>query len=399
MDNNGTGERGSGSSSGGAGGRVCRVCGRTEGTVGFAPNRLVCHPCRDRFRRNKAVPVAPAQTVDEPAKTPLETATAAHAAQRQARNLATEHRALVEEVQRLRAIVDEATKVKSPEFIVYDEAREDRSDATACAMASDFHVEEEVDPGAVNGLNAYDLDVARARAQNFFKNTLKLTNIFAREQKITTIDIQALGDFFSGWIHEELVANTLLAPGDAATEFARIFASGIKFLLDNSSYKITGIMLPGNHGRMTHHMHFGDPTGTSLETVAYHAIVNRFENEPRVQIDVAKHAFVYRRFYEDFVVRHIHGYEVRYGGGVGGLTIPLNKKIARWDTATKANLTTLGHFHQRVDGGNFLVNGSLIGHNTFAQAIGCSYEPPQQVFYLIDARGGGQKTVVAPIFV
>jgi len=81
------------------------------------------------------------------------------------------------------------------------------------------------------------------------------------------------------------------------------------------------------------------------------------------------------------------------------LTIPLNKKIARWDTGNRAHLTTLGHFHQKVDGGSFLVNGSLIGYNEFAQAIGASYEPPQQVFYLIDARNGGEKTVVAPVFV
>jgi hypothetical protein len=282
---------------------------------------------------------------------------------------------------------------------VYRQRKEERTDATACALASDWHIEEPVDPGAINGLNAYDLDVARARAENFFRHTVKLANIFAREQRINTIDLQVLGDMFTGWLHEESIANTLLAPGDAATEFARIFASGIKFILDNSDFKVTVVCIPGNHGRMTKKVHYGDPTGTSLETVAYAAVASKFEDNPRVQLDVARHGMVYRRFYESFTVRHIHGYEVKYGGGVGGLTIPLAKKIAKWDTATRANLTTLGHFHQKFDGGNFLVNGSLIGYNEFAQAIGASYEPAQQLFYLIDARNGGEKTVVAPVFV
>jgi hypothetical protein len=354
----------------------------------------VCFPCREAQRESKPLP-----SLGESPKPPLETAVEAAQGQRAARDLRAEHKALVDEVTRLRALVHEAEKVRVPDVIVYRERAEDRSDAVACAMASDWHIEEPVDPGAINGLNAYDLDVARARAENFFRNVVKLAGIFAREQRITTLDLQVLGDMFTGWLHEESIANTLLAPGDAATEFARIFASGIQHILDNSDFRVTGVMLPGNHGRMTKKVHYGDPTGTSLETVAYHAIADRFAGNPRVQLDVAKHGTVYRRFHERFVVRHIHGYEVKYGGGVGGLTIPLNKKIAKWDTATRANLTTLGHFHQKVDGGSFLVNGSLIGYNEFAQAIGASYEPPQQVFYLIDARNGGEKTVVAPVFV
>lgn len=292
-----------------------------------------------------------------------------------------------------------AESIQTPTFIVYDKRKDARSDATANAVASDWHIEEPVDPAAVNGLNAYDLDVARTRAENFFRHTLKLTTIFAREQTIKRIDLKVLGDMFSGWIHEELLANTLLAPADAANEFVSMFVSGVRHLLDESPFDVTGIMIPGNHGRLTHKMHIGNPTGTSLETLAYRAIARAFEGEPRVQLEVANHAMVYRPFYERFVERALHGYEVKYGGGVGGLTIPLNKKIASWNTASRANLTVLGHFHQKFDGGSFLVNGSLIGYNQFAQAIGASYEQPQQLFYLVDARNGGEKTVVAPVFV
>jgi hypothetical protein len=89
---------------------------------------------------------------------------------------------------------------------------------------------------------------------------------------------------------------------------------------------------------------------------------------------------------------------VNYGGGVGGLTIPLNKAIAQWDRAMKADLTLVHHFHQRFDGGHFLVNGSLIGYNTYAQAIKAAFEEAQQQFFLIHARGGGQKSGVFPIW-
>jgi hypothetical protein len=85
---------------------------------------------------------------------------------------------------------------------------------------------------------------------------------------------------FTGWLHEEMMANNLLAPGDAARFWKGLFISGIDFLLRESKYIIEIDALPGNHGRMTKQMHFADPTGTSLETFAYHAIAGRYEDNP-----------------------------------------------------------------------------------------------------------------------
>jgi hypothetical protein len=222
--------------------------------------------------------------------------------------------------------------------------------------------------------------------------------MMARDSKIDTIFIAALGDFFSGWIHEELLANTSLPPGEAARFVVGLWHSGIDFLLRESSYVIDGEMIPGNHGRMTKQVHHGDPTGTSLETLAYHAMLSRYDGNPRVRIHVAEHAMVYRRFFERLTVRLIHGYEVKYQGGVGGITIPLHKAIAQWDVGVRAQLTLLGHYHQFFDGGSFLCNGSLIGYNTFAQAIKARFEEARQAFCLLHARGGGEKSVVAPIW-
>lgn len=288
---------------------------------------------------------------------------------------------------------------RTPELLIYKQAPADRADAVACAIASDWHVEEPVDPGAVHGLNAYNLEIAKKRSERFFTGFLKLANITARDSKITTLYLAGLGDFFSGWIHEELLATTLLAPTDAAHYCRGLLASGIDFLLRESSFNIEADLLCGNHGRMTKQMHFGNPTGTSLETFMYYALAERYRDNPRVTIRVAQHAMVYRPFFEKFNMRLIHGYEVKFGGGVGGITIPLKKAIAQWDRPIRADLTILGHFHQLFDGGDFIANGSLIGYNTYAQAIKASYEEPKQAFFIIHARGGGQKALTAPIWV
>lgn len=334
-----------------------------------------------------------------PAKDPLEAAYEAENLQREKRDLKREHSALINENQKLKREISELVSMqRAPEVYVYKKAKWDRVDAVACGVASDWHVEEEVQAAAVHGLNEYNLDIAKSRAEHYFKNLLSLTDMMARESRVKTLHLSFLGDFFSGHIHEELLSSTLLNPGDAARFVKGLFISGIDFLLKNSPYNIEADLLPGNHGRMTKQMWFSDPTGTSLESFMYHSLAGRYEDHPRVNLRVADHAMVYRRFFEKFTMRLIHGYEVKYNGGVGGLTIPLRKALAQWNNPIRADLTVLGHFHQFFDGGDFLVNGSLIGYNTYAQAIKATYEEPRQAFFLVHARNGGQKSVTAPVW-
>ena len=90
--------------------------------------------------------------------------------------------------------------------------------------------------------------------------------------------------------------------------------------------------------------------------------------------------------------------EIKFAGGIGGPTIPINKRLAQWNSSNPCQLTCMGHFHHYMDGGNFMMNGSLIGYNAYAQTNGFAYEEPQQSFFLIHNRHGGQKSVTAPIW-
>ena len=349
--------------------------------------------------QRETTPVIDQHIATPPEPTPLEEAYRVRREREERTKTKAQVDALIDENTKLKAEIEELSKMQAPvEILVYKKAREERSDATAVILGSDWHIEEEVDPALVHGLNEYNLDIARARAEKFAQNALRLTDIMARDTRITTMWLGLLGDFFSGWIHEELLAATLLAPGSAANYAKQLLYSCFDFWLKESTYILSGVGIPGNHGRLTKQMHFSDPVGTSLESVMYNFIADRYQGNPRVQFRVSPSAMVYERFYERFNMRAIHGYETKYSGGIGGLTIPLNKAITQWDKSIKADLTVLGHYHQFFDGGNFLVNGSLIGYNTYAEAIKATYEEPRQAFFLIHARKGGQKSIVAPIW-
>jgi hypothetical protein len=379
--------------------RICRVCSKTSKQVRFDLTRNLCHSCRGKLRRGTIEPAPVPPKPEAPPVDPLESAYQQRHAKDERSTERKQRDALLDENKHLKAQIGQLVKMQvAPDILVYSQPAHERVDAIACGVASDWHVEEEVVAAAVHGLNEYNLDIAKSRSEHFFKGLLRLANIMAKDSKINSIYLAAIGDFFSGHIHDELKASTLLAPGDAARFVMGLWFSGIDYILKNSKFTIEGDMIPGNHGRMTEQMWFSDPTGTSLETFMYHAIAGRYQDNPRVRLRVSEHAMVYRRFFERFNMRLIHGYEVKYGGGVGGITIPIRKALAQWNNPIRADLTVMGHFHQLFDGGDFIVNGSLIGYNTFAQAIKASYEEPRQAFFLVHARSGGQKAVTAPIW-
>jgi len=302
-------------------------------------------------------------------------------------------------VKAVEAKLDDVLNAKPQRAPTFLKRKADRSDATALVLLSDWHVEERVRKSDVNGVNEFSLDIARERAERFFLNVARLTDIAARDSRIETIYLAVLGDLFTGHLHEENLHTTALAPPMAARYAGELLTAGVRFLLDNTPYRLEGVMIPGNHGRMTKKMWMSSPVDTSLESFMYAYVAHDLNQNKRVNLKVAPGAMEYHRFYESFDVRFLHGYEMKYGGGVGGITIPVRKAIAQWDKVRRASLTVFGHFHHFMDGGDFLANGSLIGYSGFGQAIKADYEEPKQAWTLIHARNGGQKALTAPVWV
>lgn len=267
-------------------------------------------------------------------------------------------------------------------------------EATACIIASDWHIEETIKSGQVSGLNEYNLNIARNRAKIFFQNSLVLLNICKRDISIKNIVLALLGDFISGSIHDELMEGNSLLPADAIWEAQNLLASGIRFLLDNTDCHLTIPCCSGNHGRLTAKQRHSTEQGNSLERYMYLNLALHFKDEKRVTFIIPEGYHIYLDVY-GMTVRFHHGHNIRYAGGVGGLSIPLNKAIAQWNKARKADLDVLGHWHQFRDFGNVIVNGSLIGFSAYALAIKADFEKPRQAFFLLDKKRG--KTIVAPV--
>lgn len=267
-----------------------------------------------------------------------------------------------------------------------------KSEAVAFAIASDWHVEETVEKKSVSGLNEFNLDIADDRITKFFQRTQRMTEIQRHGAKIDNLVLVLGGDLMTGYIHEELQETNALSPTETVLWLIDRITSGVKFLAPHFE-RITIPCVYGNHGRTTKKPRHGTGAANSYEWMMYHILAKALSGVADFQISDGYHTYL---DVAGQTVRIHHGDGLKYQGGIGGLTIPVEKAIASWNKGITADLDVFGHWHQSQQNPKWICNGSLIGHNAYSIAIKAPFEPPSQTYFLLDKRHG--RTVTAPIF-
>lgn len=267
------------------------------------------------------------------------------------------------------------------------------SEATAFAVAGDWHSEETVLGKTVNGLNEFNLDVADHRIGRFFRSTLKLIEIQRHGIPIRNLVLNLLGDMMTGYIHEELQEMNGLSPTETVLWLRKRIVSGIKMLKDEGKFdRITVTCNYGNHGRNTKKTRHATGAANSYEWMMYQVLK---DDLPEVQWVIADGYFIFLEVYGR-VFRIHHGDNIQYQGGIGGLTIPCEKAIASWNKSNPVYCDIFGHHHTAMQNPRWVSNGSLIGYGPYSLAIKAGYEPPQQTLFLVDSKRG--RTGTFPIF-
>lgn len=296
---------------------------------------------------------------------------------------------------------DTAIKVEKVKDLVKPirprELKSGQREATWVAMASDWHIEETVDPAKVNDVNSYNLTIARNRVSRYFAGVSWLINYHAEKFKLRDGILWLGGDLITGHLHEENLEENGCSPVRAIATLHGWISEGIRYINKNTNTEVTKVICnSGNHGRLTKKTRPSTREENSIEWLLYHFLAREFADDKRVEFVLPAGAQTYAQVY-DKTIRFHHGDDASYGGGVGGITIPIKKALQRWDTVRRADLTCMGHFHQYHDLNRLVVNGSVIGYNPYALKIGAEYEDPCQAFFLMDSKRG--KTFPARVWV
>lgn len=281
----------------------------------------------------------------------------------------------------------EATYSPARAYQIGESKQSGKSTSTAMLLLSDLHLEERVDPQVCMGFE-YNLQIARRRFDRVINTSIDVLDNQRRFFPWRDLVIWIGGDIISGAIHDELEAQNFLGPTDAIIFAQDMLLAGLdKVRSELKPRKITIVCNMGNHGRSTPKKRHADGYQHSWEWLAYHNLARVFQKDKTIEWMIAKGPLVEVQI-EGTPVRFTHGDDLSFMGGVGGVFIPLAKKIAAWDRRWKATKTILGHYHQHFHISNAIMNGCLIGPNAYSIAGGFAAETPSQTTAIVDSQRG-----------
>lgn len=320
------------------------------------------------------------------------------AADGRVRSLEASVRLLTRERDRLRAQLSliesvEAHKAPKPPRWLTPKSPAKGHRATLCLLLTDTHFDEEIDPAQIDGLNAYNREIAELRLERWALGSVKLARHFLAGVKYEGVCLMLGGDIFSGNIHEELArtnADTLfgsllhwLDPMRAAIE-----------LLAREFGKVHVVGVPGNHGRMSRKPIAKQRAADNLDWLLYRLLAREMAQDSRVTWDVPPAADAHVQVYG---VRYLltHGDQFRGGSGISGALAPLllgaHRKTRRQAVAGKPyDYMVIGHWHSQMmlPSKGLLAGGSLKGYDEYAYVSNFEPELPQQPLWITTPERG-----------
>lgn len=272
---------------------------------------------------------------------------------------------------------------------IFKRSNEEKPGTVAVVVpASDWHVEERVFKESVNGKNHFNISVAESRIKVFYQKVIEMIEWQNHQSPVVEIWHPMLGDLLSGYIHEELMETNTLSPTEACVFLQEMICSGIDLWLRETKLPIFIPTCCGNHSRTTAKKRIKTNHMNSFEWLLYMTLAKYYATDSRVTWMVGEGYHNVQKIMGRMIRFH-HGDGLRYNGGVGGITIPVNKSIAQWQKVQPVDFDIFGHWHTFLyHYPTWISCPCLIGYTEYAVEIKAEFQHPAQSFIVID-RGLG----------
>lgn len=256
---------------------------------------------------------------------------------------------------------------------------------------SDLHWAEKVFPSQINGVNEYNLAIAKERMTTLVDSAIHLLEIISPKMDYPGIVMPLGGDMISGNIHDELTATNEINSMPAVLDLFGVLAGVIRAMAD----KFGAVFLPcvsGNHGRDTHKIWNKDRHHTSFDWLLYQFLARHFESDKRVTFYIPDGSDAYYKVFNHAYLL-THGDQFRGGDGMIGCLGPIlrgdhKKRSRNAQIDMEYDTMLMGHWHQYIHHGRVIVNGSLKGYDEYAYNNNFGFEQPQQALWLTHPKYG-----------
>lgn len=289
--------------------------------------------------------------------------------------------------------------ILDPPSWTYEVDKSPSSPGVPTFFLSDLHWGEVVHASQINGVNSFNLSIARARLKYTVDTAIKLLALLDPELRYPGIVVPLGGDMISGNIHEELQATNELNTMPTVLDLYEHLVSAIKLLADTFG----AVFLPcvsGNHGRDTRKTWSKDRHHTSFDWLLCQFLAKHFMDDKRIVFYIPDGSDALYKIF-DTTYNLTHGDQFRGGdsiiGPIGPLTRGNQKKLARNQAVGQDyDIMICGHWHTYIHTTRLIVNGSLKGYDEYAAQGNFSFEDPMQALWITHPNYG--VTFRMPVF-
>lgn len=296
----------------------------------------------------------------------------------------------------LRRTAEASKRALAPPKWLRPKKRTNVHQGTVCAVLSDCHFDETVDPDEV-GTNAYNREIATQRLERFFTNTVKVSRGYLQGVDFDGAVLFLGGDLVSGTIHDEITqTNEAYAP-ETALHWADPLAAGVTLLADEFG-RVHVPCVSGNHGRLTRKPRSKGRTRDNWDWVIAQLLARHFKDDERVTFQIPDATDALVPVY-DTTFLLTHGDQTGGGGGIGGIWPPIMRMVAKKRNRYAFDTVVMGHWHQLIQAPDqgLIVNGALKGDDEFGAVSNFPPERAQQALFVVTPEHG--VTFQAPIIV
>jgi hypothetical protein len=277
-------------------------------------------------------------------------------------------------------------EIKVPDWTVSPRAKGAAHDVIPTLVVSDWHLDEVVRPEECQWKNGYNREIAERRLKNLFVNTIKVANEYIKGFTYPGICMPMIGDMLNGHIHQELKETNVDTTIGSLVYWIGPMAAGIKMLADAFG-KVWIPLVVGNHGRNSIKPISKMRARDNFDFLFGQILTQQFAGDKRVSFAISDgHKYMYELYGVRFIVSH--GDECRGGSGIAGMLSPLLIAQARMKKTYDFDYWLIGHWHHRAAFRGIRVNGAGKGFDEYAFINNFDFQPPQQDFFLTDARRG-----------
>jgi len=260
---------------------------------------------------------------------------------------------------------------------------------TPMTVWSDWHWGEVIRAEEVGGVNEYNTEIAKKRAEKLVNVTIDLAyNHMGRAKaEYPGVVICLGGDMIGGDIHEELAKTNDRTPQQAINDLTDVLAAGIETM----ATKFGKAFLPcvvGNHGRSTKKLQMKQRVWTSYEWVIYCNLERHFRASKHIQFMIPPESDAFFQVYgHRYLLTHGDSLGVKGGDGIIGAIGPIMRgsmKVHRSEAQIGRDFDTLlcCHWHQYLTLPGLIVNNSFKGYDEYARlALRAPYSRPSQALW------------------